>query len=73
VATSESNYTTSVIKQWGTSGDVPANGDYTGDGKEEFAVWRPSDGNWYWLTSESNWTTSSTHGPLGMNNDIYYG
>lgn len=32
---------------WGTSGDVPVNGDYDGDNVTEIAVWRPSNGRWY--------------------------
>ena len=32
---------------WGVSGDVPVIGDYEGDGKYDFAIWRPSDSTWY--------------------------
>lgn len=32
---------------WGTSGDIPINGDYNGDGVTEIAAWRPSNGRWY--------------------------
>ena len=38
-------------------GDVPAPGDYDGDGKGDIAVWRPSSRVWWVLTSSSNFTT----------------
>jgi hypothetical protein len=32
---------------WGLNGDIPAPGDYDGDGRTDYAVFRPSDGVWY--------------------------
>ncbi len=35
------------IQQFGLAADIPAPGDYDGDGKLDAAVYRPSDGIWY--------------------------
>ena len=32
---------------FGTNGDVPAPGDYDGDGKTDATVFRPTDSTWY--------------------------
>lgn len=34
-------------QQWGTAGDIPVPGDYGGNGRTDFAVWRPSTGEWF--------------------------
>ncbi|MBV9959949.1 MAG: VCBS repeat-containing protein, partial [Acidobacteria bacterium] len=39
-------------QQWGLTTDLPAPGDFDGDGKADIAVFR--DGNWYILRSWSN-------------------
>ena len=50
-------------------GDVPAPEDYDGDGKGDIAVWRPSSGVWWVLTSSSNFTTFLTRS-WGMQGDV---
>jgi len=34
---------------WGQTGDIPAQGDYDGDGRTDLVVFRPSEGKWYLL------------------------
>src|SRR5205085_2904550 len=40
-------------KAWGLPGDIPAPGDYDGDGRTDVAVWRPSNQTWYVAGSSS--------------------
>jgi hypothetical protein len=46
-------------KGWGVQaqGDVPALGDYDGDGRTDPTVYRPAYGTWFVLMSSSNYTT----------------
>jgi len=46
-------------RQWGAASlaDVPVPADYDGDGRSDFAVWRPALGEWYILRSTDGGTS----------------
>lgn len=54
--------------QWGLSGDIPLTGDYDGDGKTDYTVFRPSTGTWYIRYSSTDAVTFM--GQFGLSGDI---
>lgn len=53
--------------KWGMAGDKPLAGNFDGDPRDEIAVFRPSEGNWY-IFDDDDKTYRIVH--WGMNGDI---
>ncbi len=51
---------------WGVAGDIPAVGDWDGDDIDDYAIWRPSTGEWFVLRSGGGVLVQQ----WGLNGDI---
>ena len=50
---------------FGKSGDSFIPGDFDGDGIGDVAIWRSSDGNWWWVRSSDNTVRAANWGVSG--------
>jgi len=57
---------TETYYQWGQTGDQTAQGDYDGDGKTDFSIYRGATTGYWWITKSSDSTYyAAPHGTTG--------
>ena len=57
------------VVHFGQTGDIPAVGDYNGDGKTDLVVFRPTEGRWYQYLTSSNGEYTFSAIQFGLNGD----
>jgi FG-GAP-like repeat/FG-GAP repeat len=58
VRTSSSGFASTITKSWGGASYTPLRGDFDGDGKLDFGVYRRSTGDWFVLLSGSGYAST---------------
>lgn len=71
------NCSQTMIAQWGQSGDIPVQNNYNRNETDDFAVWRPAQGAWFYLDPMVNETNimqwgSGIHGDIPVSGQYDY-
>ncbi|WNG36806.1 hypothetical protein F0U61_26375 [Archangium violaceum] len=54
-----------IINYGPSRGEIPVSGDYDGDGRTDYALWRPADGTWNIISSATGARTTTQFGQNG--------